>query len=148
MFPFGLRSGVRTDLLVAVLSLFTLAAVAADYSPDPTVPRDEIPLEYQWQSKDIFPNDEAWAAELEAIKGDIPKLLEFQGRLGESAATLLDAHNATYDTMLRLYKLYVYSQTLYDVDQGNGELRQMQGQVAAVMPTFGEATNCDTFDSG
>ncbi|MBD3869653.1 MAG: oligoendopeptidase F family protein, partial [Acidobacteria bacterium] len=30
---------------------------------------------------------------------------------------------------------------LYDVDQGNGEHRQMQGQVAALFPSFGESTS-------
>jgi len=113
----------------------------ADYDPDPSAARSDIPAGYQWSSTDIFPDNAAWQAELEAIKGDIPKLMEFQGRLGESAATMLDAQSSTHGMMIRLYKLYVYAQVLFDVDQGNNEHRQMQGQVAALFPSFGEATS-------
>ena len=100
-----------------------------------------IPDEYQWNAGDIFADEAAWEAEMTAIAVDIPKLNEFKGRLGESAATMLDAQNATFDTMKRLYKLYVYAQVLYDVNQGDGHQREMQGRVAALMPAFGEATS-------
>jgi len=128
--------------MLAVLSCLLLAVpTLAGYEPDPSSPRADLPAGYQWNPYDIFPDNDAWQAELEAIGGDIPKLMEFQGRLGESAAIMLDAQSATHDMMIRLYKLYVYSQTLYDVDQGNNSHRQMQGQVAALFPSFGEATS-------
>jgi oligoendopeptidase F len=136
----GRKAGLIT-LLVVLTSLLPAVPVLAGYEPDPSAPRSSIPEDYQWNPRDIFPDNDAWRAELEAIGGDIPKLMEFKGRLGESAATLLDANNATHDMMIRLYKLYVYAQTLYDVDQGNNEHRQMQGQVAALFPAFGEATS-------
>ncbi len=125
---------------VALLAALLAPAALAQYKPDPSAPRSEIPGGYRWDATDIFPDDAAWEAELAAISGDIPKLTAFKGRLGESAATMLDAQNATFETMKRLYKLYVYAQVLYDVDQGNNQSRQMQGRVAALMPTFGEAT--------
>jgi oligoendopeptidase F len=132
----------RLVIVLAVLASLVLAGtVQADYAPDPTAPRAEIPADARWNPHHIFPDDEAWEAELAAIGGDIPKLLEFQGRLGASAATLLDANNATYETMMRLYRLYIYAQVLYDVDQGNNKHREMTGRVAALMPAFGEATS-------
>jgi len=138
----GLRRKAGLIALLAGLSclLLTIPSLAG-YEPDPSSPRSDIPEDYQWNPYDIFPDNEAWKAELEAIGGDIPKLMEFQGRLGESAAIMLDAQSATHDMLIRLYKLYVYAQTLYDVDQGNNEHRQMQGQVSALFPSFGEATS-------
>lgn len=135
----GLRRGTWAVLLACVLT--AAGATAADYVPDPTDPRSAVPEGYRWKSTDIFPDDEAWEAELAAVAADIPKLNEFRGRLGESAATLLDANDATYETMLRLYKVYIYAQTLYDVDQGDSDHRTMQGRVAALFPSFGEATS-------
>ncbi|MBK8165849.1 MAG: oligoendopeptidase F [bacterium] len=137
--PFRRRSALAATL--ALFAAMSVSAALAQYKPDPSAPRAEIPEGYRWSSTHIFPDDAAWEAELTAIAGDIPKLTAFKGRLGESAATMLDAQNATYETMKRLYKLYVYAQVLYDVDQGNNQSRQMQGRVAALMPAFGEATS-------
>ncbi len=138
----GLRRKAGLITLLAGLSCLLLAIpVLAGYEPDPSALRADVPAEYQWNPHDIFPDNEAWQAELEAIGEDIPKLMEFQGRLAESAAIMLDAQSATHDMMIRLYKLYAYAQTLYDVDQGNNEHRQMQGQVAALFPSFGAATS-------
>jgi len=113
----------------------------AEFKPDPSAPRSAIPAEYQWAAGHIFANEAAWEAELAAVGADIPKLNGFKGRLGESAATMLDAQAAATEMGLRLTKLYTYAQALYDVNQSDGHARQMQGRVAALFPAFGEATS-------
>jgi oligoendopeptidase F len=128
--------------LVLTLGVWLAAGSAlAEFKPDPSVPRSGIPAEYQWAAGDIFADEGAWEAELKAIAVDIPKLNAFKGRLGESASTLLDAQSAATDTGLRLTRLYTYAQVLYDVNQGDGHSREMQGRVAALFPAFGEATS-------
>ncbi len=142
MSSFGHRHGIRVLIILSGLCLVASGlANAADYVPDPSAPRSEIPTEYQWHSYDIFPNDAAWATELEAVKADLPSLTKYKGHLGDSAVSLLAAEQTVFDMSNRLYMLYIYAQTKYDVDQGNSELRQMQGKVSAIMPTFGEATS-------
>ena len=42
-----------------------------------------------WALTDLFPTDDAWRAELSRVRGLLPALATYQGRLGESAATLL-----------------------------------------------------------
>jgi oligoendopeptidase F len=136
------RRAVVAALVLSSLGLWTLAAAAAPgYQPDPSTPRADLPAGYQWNPNDIFPDDAAWEAEMKAIAADIPKLKAFEGRLGESAATLLDVQNARFETINRLYKLYIYAQTKYDVDQGNDQSRQMSGRVATLLPAYGEATS-------
>ena len=137
----GLRQWLAVGVCAVALAASAGAAAAERYTPDPSTPRDALPEGYQWRPADIFPDKEAWEAELAAVSADIPKLKEFQGRLGESAAVLLDAQNATHETMMRLYKVFIYAQTLYDVDQGDSGHRTMQGRVQAVFPAFGEATS-------
>jgi oligoendopeptidase F len=137
-------SSRRLTGVVMVLMLgacLTVSSARAEFKPDPSAKRADIPADYQWNGSHIFADKAAWEAELAKIGDDIPKLNAFQGRLGESAATMLDCQSATFKTADRLYKLYVYAQLLYDVDQGNSEHRQMQGRVAAIMPAFGEATS-------
>lgn len=135
------RRHLAVAVILALAAASTATAALAQYKPDPSAPRAEVPKAYQWNAAHIFADDAAWEAELAAIAVDIPKLNAFKGRLAESAATMLDAQNATFETMKRLYKLYVYAQVLYDVDQGENRTRQMQGRVAALMPAFGEATS-------
>ncbi len=140
--PAAMKQATRTLILLTGLCLLGAGfAAAADYIPNPSAARAEIPAAYQWHSTDIFPNDEAWERELAAFKADIPTLKQNEGHLADSAATLLATEKTVFDMGDRLAKLYVYAQTKYDVDQGNGALRQMQGKVAAIMPAFGEATS-------
>ena len=135
----------RRALTMVAAALIVLALVptvlAGGYKPDTTAPRAEVPKGYQWHSTDIFPDNGAFEKELAAFGQDIPQLTTFQGKLGDSAETLLEAQDLTHDMVVRLYKLYVYAQTLYDVDQGDGKAREMQGRVSALMPAFGEATS-------
>ncbi len=127
--------------LTLLVTLLLAIPALSDYAPDPTTTRDQIPTEYQWDPTHIFADDAAWEAEMSAVAADIPKLNEFRGRLGESAASLVDANAATQAIMNRFYKLYMYAQTKYDVDQGDGALRTMDGRVKSMLPAFGEATS-------
>ncbi|MDX2475404.1 MAG: oligoendopeptidase F [Candidatus Krumholzibacteria bacterium] len=135
------RRSAVVATLVLLSSLLLAVPVLADYAPDPTTPRDQIPNEYQWDPTHIFADDTAWEAEMAAVAEDIPKLNEFRGQLGNSAADLLDANNATQALTTRFYKLYMYAQTQYDVDQANSDLRTMDGRVKSMLPAFGEATS-------
>ena len=51
--------------------------------------RSEVAVENTWNLADIFPSDEAWFEEYEALKTLPEQIDAYRGRLGESAATLL-----------------------------------------------------------
>ena len=51
--------------------------------------RSEVPAEDTWDLSDIFPSEEAWQAEFEALKALPEKAAAFRGTLGKSAADLL-----------------------------------------------------------
>ena len=131
----------RGLIILGLLGLLATVPALADYQPDTTAPRSDIPEKYTWNSSHIFPDKAAWEKELADLAEDIPNLTRYKGRLGDSAETMLEAQELGHEMMVRLYKVYVYAQTLYDVDQGNSEHRQMQGRVQALLPAFGEATS-------
>ena len=54
-------------------------------------PRADVPLAERWDLESVFPSDEAWDAAYRAAEARIPEIERFRGRLGESAATLLQA---------------------------------------------------------
>jgi oligoendopeptidase F len=81
--------------------------------------RSEIPVEETWKLEDIFASDEEWEKEFQAVKGLIPRIKEFDGKLGENAETLYQALNFQDQLLERIGKLYTYSHMRYDQDTTN-----------------------------
>jgi oligoendopeptidase F len=81
--------------------------------------RSEIPVEYKWRLEDIFATDEDWEKEFQEVKNMIPKISEFQGKLGESADMLYAALQYQDEISERLGKLYTYAHMRYDEDTTN-----------------------------
>lgn len=52
--------------------------------------RSELPEEAKWRLEDIYPTDEAWEEEFQRLKEAIGQAGRFQGKVGESAGTLLE----------------------------------------------------------
>ncbi len=52
--------------------------------------RSDVPLEQTWDIASVYQSDDVWEAAYETANAALPELTQFQGRLGESAATLLD----------------------------------------------------------
>ena len=130
---------VRLCRIVLLLGSLLLATAGQAYTPDAAVPRSAIPTEYQWRWDHIFPNLEAWEAELNAFERDIPTLQEFQGRLGESPAIFKLAHERAHDMVNRYYRLRIYSQLRFDIDQGDNAARTNTGRVGQLGPRFSQA---------
>ena len=51
--------------------------------------RSEIPQSDKWDLSTLFENDSDWEAALSQIERDADAVVQFQGRLGERAETLL-----------------------------------------------------------
>ncbi len=130
-----------TMSLTILSSCCTTTVSLAQYTPDPNSARNDIPQQYRWNPRHIFENNEAWTTEMAALAADIPKLAEFRGRLGESAATLLAANTAIEKLLNRYYRVQLYAQVQYDVNRSDDALRTMDGQVQAMAPAIGEATS-------
>jgi oligoendopeptidase F len=81
--------------------------------------RSEIPIEDTWRLEDIFPTDEAWEQEFQEMKKMIPNILNYQGKLGESADVLYEALQYQDELSMRLGKLYTYAHMRYDQDTTN-----------------------------
>ena len=81
-----------------------------------------------WSTEDIFPSDAAWAEEFEACQSLPAQAAAFQGRLGESAQTLLDYLTFNEATDSRVELLYVYAMLKHDEDTANPEYQAMQGR--------------------
>ena len=90
--------------------------------------RSEIPEEFTWDLSDMYPSDEAWKAEYEALK-EMPAQLEaFRGHLGDSAETLLEFFRLQDELELRLMPLHTYASCSSDADTADGVYQDMVGK--------------------
>ena len=71
--------------------------------------RDQVPAEFTWDLSVIFENDEAWLAAYEAMKPIPAELRAYEGKLGESADTLLSFFRLGDEVRLKLEKIYGYA---------------------------------------
>ena len=90
--------------------------------------RSQVPEEFTWKLSDIFESDGAWTAEYEALAALPERIAAFQGRLGESAETLLAYFRLDDEASLRLEKLYNYAFLASDQDTGNPVYQDLKGK--------------------
>ena len=138
------RSGRRLQAMLSPLALFLVClAIAlpasAEYVPDPNTPRSEVPAEFQWNPHHIFPDVAAWETELAAIEKDIAKFADYEGHLGDSADFLYKFFEFYHGMDLRLTRLYLFANFLFDVEQSNSESQARLGKVRALFPHYGRA---------
>ena len=105
----------------------------------PIVKRSEVPVEDTWNLAELFESDEAWNAELEALKAFPEKIAAYQGRLGESAQMLLESWKLDDEVTVRLGRLYSYASCRSDEDTGNGVYQDLKGKAVGVMVAIGSA---------
>ena len=105
-----------------------------------TIPkRSQVPEEFTWNLKDMFESDEAWLAENEALKEMPARLTAFQGKLGESAETLLAFFKLDDEIELRLSPLYGYASCKNDQDQGNSTYQDLRGKAMSTLVAISSA---------
>lgn len=106
--------------------------------------RKDLPLEETWALEDLFATDEAYQAAFEAAKAYPAKVSAYEGRLGESAATLLaylrldDEMSNEFDAMLN----YVYRRG--DEDTRVAKYQNMTAQVMNLLTELSAAGSFET----
>ncbi len=127
------RLAVRS-LVVSALALSLAAGFTAGAE------RATIDDKYKWKVTDVYPSDEAWRAAKDELAKRIPELAKFQGRLGESAATLYDAFAARSEADRRLARLQVYASMRADEDTRSQSYMAMQQEIEKLGVDYGAAT--------
>ncbi len=74
---------------------------------------------YNWNFTDIYPSWDLWSKDLEIVKLEIPKFLEFKGKLGESPEKMLEYFEFTELNTKIITKLSIYVSLQKDVDGRN-----------------------------
>ena len=101
--------------------------------------RSEVAAEFTWDLTDIFPSDEAWRAEYEALRPYTEAVAAYQGRLGESAETLLAYFRLDDELNVRVGRLYGYANCKADEDTSNGFYQDLCGKALSLSVTLSGA---------
>jgi oligoendopeptidase F len=101
--------------------------------------RNEIATEDTWRLEDIFESDVTWEKEFQEIKEMIPNIVEFQGKLGESAEELYEALAYQDAISMRLGKLYTYAHMRYDQDTTNSFYQGLNDRATNLYTQVGSA---------
>lgn len=101
--------------------------------------RNEVATENTWKLEDIFANDEAWEQEFNEVKGLLPGVQEYQGKLGESADQLYNALQLQDKLLERLGRLYTYAHMRYDQDTTNSFYQGLDDRIKNLYSQAGSA---------
>ena len=114
-----------TILLLAIFALNIVSVAQKDLTPE-----DKDYYKYNWKLTDIYSGWDEWQKDLDYITAQIPKYLEYKGKLGESAETLLEFNKFSEKNSQISSKLYVYASLSQDIDGKNPvyvtKLQQLQ----------------------
>lgn len=81
--------------------------------------RSEVAEQFKWAISDLFQTDEEWKEEYELTKKLISKVSDYQGRLWESADTLLEFYKLEDEIAGHFERVYVYANQRYHEDTSN-----------------------------
>jgi len=109
-------------------------------APAVSLERNEVADRYRWDLSTLFGDEEAWVAAKDSLRQEIPKLASWQGRLGESPATLLAAMTDWEKTYRKLEGVYVFAMARSDQDTRDARNQQMRQQADQVYSELQTAT--------
>jgi oligoendopeptidase F len=95
-------------------------------------PRNKIDKKFTWNAESVFSSVKAWEKEAAKVIEDISKAKKYQGRLNESAKTLLEALKVCEELIQRAYKLYMYANFAYAVETTNPQAGGMLGKAQGI----------------
>ena len=94
--------------------------------------RAEIPAKYKWNAASIYASDEAWEAEADSLLVRLEDIKRMEGSVGQSAASLADALDASNALLEVLGKVATYSFNAQAVDNADANAARMFGKVQGI----------------
>jgi len=98
--------------------------------------RKDIPDQHKWDLSPLFPSEAAWRQGKEDLESQIPRIRQFEGKLGESAARLQEGLETISTLSRQLGRLYVYASLVADQDTRESKGQAMTQEMTRVASTF------------
>ncbi len=129
----GRRSFARRLLPICTVALFAAGAlVAASQERD----RTQVPDQYKWDLTPLYASDAAWRQAKDALTARIPKINQYQGKLAESPARLLEALDTLSSITKDFARLSVYTELASDQDTRDSKYQAMRQEMSRLESTL------------
>lgn len=125
----------KTQLMIATMLFSTTVAVSQ------MKVRDELPETYKWNLSDLYATDEAWRAEKEKIQQKMQEVTRYQGKLTQSAATLLEALSFNSTLIKDMVRLSSYASMKSDQDTRVTKYAGMKQEMQQLFAEYGALTS-------
>src|SRR5215510_12468736 len=97
------------------------------------LPRSKVKKEQTWNAESVFPTPEGFDSEIKSILESLAEIKKFQGHLGESPDTFLEAMNAIDRLSERAAKVRVYAGMSSAVDTADQVGAAMTGKAGSAL---------------
>ena len=95
--------------------------------------RNEIPKEYKWNIEAMYPDESQWDADVAESVEKAAKFAKFQGKLTESASTLLEALRERDAIWQKLEHAFVYAAMKKDEDNREDKYQAMDDKCGSAI---------------
>lgn len=95
----------------------------------------------QWDLGDIYPSDAAWDEARKKALAEVPTLVRYKGKLGESAEVLAAFMVAQSDLSKTVGRVFTYASLKADADLRVSANQEKQAQAIDLYTAFGEAVS-------
>ncbi len=116
-------------------------SLAADTAFSQERDRSKIPDQYKWKLTDLYPSDQAWAADKDVMARRLPGLSRWKGALGTSPTELADCLDYLNDVAKQFAKLAVYAGMASDQDTREAKYLAMVQEMGQLGAEFGAQTS-------
>lgn len=90
--------------------------------------RKDVPAKDKWDLSSIYKSDDEWEAALKSLPELTKKAAAYKGRLGESAATLLEALKQLEAANLAMETVYHYASLQHEADEDDSKATDRDGR--------------------
>jgi oligoendopeptidase F len=105
------------------------------------LPRSKVKKNQTWNAESVFPSPEEFDAEVKSLVESLPSIKKFQGRLGDSPETFLEAMEIIESLSKRAAKVQVYATMSSAVDTGNQQGAAMNGKAMSALAQVSAAVS-------
>ncbi len=116
------------------------AADAASPASGKVPDRSEISAEFKWRLTDIYADEAAWQTDFDKLKGELPKIGRFRGKLGGTANDLAACLKLRDEIGMIGGKLYAYARMHRDENTADAKYQGLTGKIEALLAEAGAAT--------
>lgn len=103
--------------------------------------REEIAGEYKWKLEDIYPDEQLWEEDFQAIKTLADEVDDLKGTLATSAEALLKVLQLSDDLGRKSEKLYVYARMRRDENNANHQYQALFDRAEGLSIQVGSITS-------